>query len=242
MSWVKDSLTSSIGRKLVMGITGLFLIIFLLAHLAGNIPLLFDDDGAAFNAYAHFMKHNKLIVASEVILFGGFILHIYQGIQLYNANKGARTQKYAVSNNNPKVSTASKIMGPLGMIILIFLLLHLWDFFAFKYGWRGELEDFVINGEPILDADNHALPDLYKRVMAEFRNGWSHLIVYPLAMIAVAWHLIHGFQSAFQSLGVRHKKYTPLIKVVGYAYALVVPAAFALIPILIKALPMITSK
>jgi succinate dehydrogenase / fumarate reductase cytochrome b subunit len=204
MSWFKDSLTSSVGRKLVMGITGLFLITFLLAHLAGNIPLLLDDEGAAFNAYAHFMKHNKLIALSEVILFLGFIVHIYQGINLYRTNKAARTQKYAIPNKNPKVSKASKIMGPLGMIILIFLILHLYDFFAFKYGMRSaglQMKSYE-GGE--------AIPDLWSLVIVEFQTGIAHLIVYPLAMIAVSYHLLHGFQSAFQTLGARHKKIHPI--------------------------------
>ncbi len=235
MSWVKDSLTSSVGRKIVMGLTGLFLIIFLMAHLAGNIPLLFADGGEAFNNYAHFMKHNKLIVLSEVILFLGFIIHIYQGIYLYRTNKAARTQKYAVPHKNSKVSTASKIMGPLGMIILIFLIMHLWDFFAFKYGVRGPLVDAkLLDGSPLLDSDGNAIPDLFAQVIVQFQESIYSVFVYPVAMAAVSWHLIHGFQSAFQSLGWRHKKYTPLIQSVGFAYAILVPLAFAVIPILIK--------
>ena len=99
-----------------MSVTGLFLIIFLLTHLVGNVSLLFNDDGAAFNAYAHFMKHNPLIVASEFILFGGFIVHIVQGIALHLSNKKARKQGYVVPNKNSKVNPVSKIMGILGMI------------------------------------------------------------------------------------------------------------------------------
>ncbi len=235
MSWVKDSLTSSVGRKIVMGLTGIFLITFLMAHLAGNIPLLFADGGEAFNNYAHFMKHNKLIMLSEVILFGGFIIHIYQGIYLYRANSAARKQKYAVPHKNSKVSTASKIMGPLGMIILIFLIMHLWDFFAFKYGVRGPLVDAKLpDGSPLLDADGNAIPDLFVKVIVQFQESIYSVVFYPIAMAAVSWHLIHGFQSAFQSMGWRHKKYTPVIKSVGLVYAILIPFAFGIIPVLIK--------
>lgn len=224
MSWVKDALTSSIGRKLVMSLTGLFLIVFLVAHLAGNIPLLFKD-GEAFNQYAHFMKHNKLIVASEVILFLGFIFHIVQGILLYGKNKGARKVKYAVPNKNEKVSWTSKMMGPFGMVILVFLILHLWDFFAFKYGPR--------TGLAMVTYDGVEMPNLFARVIHEFQDEISHVIFYPICMIVVGLHLSHGFQSAFQSLGLNHKKYTPFIKGLGTAYSIIVPALFALIPILI---------
>ena len=122
MSWVKETFSSSLGKKLVMAITGLFLVQFLLVHLIGNFPLLLDDNGEAFNAYAHFMKHNKIIVISEVVLFLGFIFHIVQGIQLVFANKAARSQGYSVSHKNSKVNPMSKYMGPFGMVILVFLI------------------------------------------------------------------------------------------------------------------------
>ena len=224
MSWVKATLTSSIGKKLVMSITGIFLIGFLVAHLIGNISLL-SSTGDSFNGYAHFMKHNKLIVLSEVVLFLGFIFHIAQGLILEKGNRGARKQKYAVANKNEKVDWKSKYMGPFGVVILIFLLVHLWDFFRFKYAFPGGLVDVEVNGEMI--------PDLYGRVKAVYTSSILHVILYPLAMLVIGFHLAHGFQSAFQSLGLRHKKYTPLIKAVGTAYAVIVPLAFAAIPVLI---------
>lgn len=207
-----------------MAKTGLFLIIFLVVHLIGNITLLFED-GEAFNQYAHFMKHNKLIVASEVILFLGFLAHIVQGIALVMQNKAARKQGYAVPHKNEKVSWTSKMMGPLGVVILVFLILHLWDFFAFKYGIRTGLE--------LVSYDGVTMENLFGRVINEFKNEISHAIFYPLAMIVVGLHLSHGFQSAFQTFGLNHKKYTPIIKCLGLAYSIVVPLLFALIPIMI---------
>jgi succinate dehydrogenase / fumarate reductase cytochrome b subunit len=207
-----------------MSVTGLFLIGFLLAHLVGNIALL-SSTGDKFNAYAHFMKHNPLIVASEVVLFLGFLFHIVQGLVLESGNRSSRTQKYAVANNNPKVDWRSKYMGPFGVVILLFLLIHLWDFFRFKYVFPEGLADVLVDGE--------MLPDLYARVHEVYKGSILHVILYPLAMIVMGLHLGHGFQSAFQSLGLRHKKYSPLISLVGGGYAVVVPLSFAVIPVLI---------
>ena len=121
------------------------------------------------------------------------------------------------------------------MIILIFLIMHLWDFFAFKYGVRGPLADAkLLDGSPLLDSDGNAIPDLFAKVIVQFQESVYSVFVYPIAMAAVSWHLIHGFQSAFQSMGWRHKKYTPVIKTVGLVYAIIIPFAFGIIPVLIK--------
>lgn len=224
MSWITKI---SLGKKLIMALSGLFLILFLVGHLVGNIPLLYNDNGQAFNEYAHFMKHNKLIVVSEVIMFLGFLIHIAEGISLFLSNKKARNQGYAVANKNKKVNPFSKIMGPLGMILLIFLVLHLKDFFWFKY----------INPEGLKDIQYGAselIPNLYARVIHEFTDEWMiHLPIYILAMMALSFHLNHGFQSAFQSVGINHKKYTPAIKIAGLVYSILIPAAFAAIPLTI---------
>lgn len=226
MSWINKTLTSSIGRKLVMSITGLFLISFLVVHLIGNISLLYDDGGLAFNAYAHFMKVNPLIKAGEVILFLGFIVHIVQGLALYTSNKAARKQGYAVSHKHERVSWVSKAMGPLGIAILVLLIWHLYEFFRYKY--------FV--GADVLGVDAAGVTDMYKLVHHEFGDeGLFHVPMYCVFMLVIGFHLFHGFQSAFQTLGVNHPKYSPAIKMVGYAYAILVPLLFALIPILIFA-------
>ncbi len=207
-----------------MAITGLFLIQFLLVHLIGNFPLLLDDGGEAFNAYAHFMKHNKIIVVSEVVLFAGFLFHIIQGIQLVFANKSARAQGYAVPHKNDKVNPMSKYMGPFGMVILVFLIWHLMEFFSYKYFRADELLN-----------DAAGLPDLYDKVRGEFKGteGLVHIALYGVSMIIIAFHLNHGFQSAFQSIGWNHKKYTPIIKKLGTAYSIIVPALFVMVPVVI---------
>ena len=219
-------ITSSIARKFVMSITGLFLISFLLVHLVGNLTLLKCDGGNAFNEYAHFMKHNPLIAASEVVLFLGFILHIVQGIALVRINRAARPIQYAHKDNTETKSAYSKYMAQLGIIILILLIWHLWDFFSYKYfsDLRGGIGMVIIDGVE--------MPDLASIVYDEL-SELSHLIMYLVFMIVLALHLHHGFQSAFQSLGLNHKKYTPIIKKIGVAYAILVPLAFAIVPIAI---------
>lgn len=226
MSWVKETFSSSLGKKLVMAITGLFLVQFLLIHLIGNFSLM-SADGEAFNQYAHFMKHNKLIIASEFILFGGFLLHIIQGIQLVLSNKAARSQGYAVPHKNEKVNPMSKYMGPFGVVILVFLIWHLLEFFSYKYFRPGALDMVIYDGV--------SMPDLYSKVRHEFEGfeGLLHIVAYTIAMVVIAFHLNHGFQSAFQSLGANHKKYTPILKKLGTAYSIIVPALFVMVPVVI---------
>ena len=240
MSWVKNTLTSSLGQKLLMSISGLSLVIFLVVHLAGNFSLLLNN-GSAFNEYAHFMKANKLIVASEFGLFGMFFLHIIQGIMIAKKNAGARTQKYAVPHKNEKVSWKSKYMIHMGIVILAFFVLHLVDFFSFKYFREASLEamDFsnlayLKHQSWMVPFEGEMIPNLHAKVHEVYVNSYIHWIVYPISMLVIGFHLSHGFQSAFQTLGINHKKYTPAIKIVGNIYAVVVPLAFALIPLFIK--------
>ncbi len=211
-----------------MSLTGLFLIVFLIIHFIGNISLLYDDGGAAFNAYAHFMKHNVLIIIGEYVLFAGFLIHIIQGIVLVIQNKKARPVGYKVAHKNSKVLWTSKLMGPFGIVILIFLGLHLAQFFAYKY---------FLPIESISYEGGEEMSNLYQKVHALFQGDQSIIwvAVYSVSMLIISFHLSHGFQSAFQSLGWNHKKYTPFVKAVGLAYAILIPLAFALIPILIKA-------
>ena len=219
-------ITSSIARKFNMSITGLFLISFLLVHLAGNFALLKCDGGAAFNEYAHFMKHNPLIAAGEIVLFLGIILHVVQGIALYRQNKAARPQGYAYGDKAETKSAFSKYMAQLGMLILVLLIWHLWDFFSYKYfaDLRGGVDMVSVNGVEMVDMASIVYREL---------NELSHVIMYTVFMIVIGLHLHHGFQSAFQSLGLNHKKYTPIIQKVGVAYAILIPLAFAIIPIYI---------
>ena len=221
MSWLITFLRSSIGRKLVMSLTGLFLITFLLVHLIGNLQLLYNDGGEAFNIYAYFMTHNPLIKTVSYGLYFFILLHAVQGILLAVQNKSAKGSKYAVSKETPG-SWASKNMALLGILILAFIFLHMGDFWLKMK--MGQLDMVEYEGY------DYAVKDLYARVNMAFAELWI-VVCYLIGLAALAFHLIHGFGSAFQTLGLRHKKYTPLIHGVGVAYSILIPIGFAIIPL-----------
>lgn len=220
MNWFTKTINSSIGKKLLMALTGLFLIIFLAVHLAGNLQLMSSDGGRAFNIYAKFMTTNPLIKASSYILYAGFLAHIIWSIILSLNNKKAREENYAVVKSSAKVTWSSKNMGILGTIIFVFLVIHLRNFW-YEMHWGG------IN---TVEYDGEMYKDLYTVVAVSFSQLW-YVILYVVGMAGVGFHLYHGFQSAFQTLGVHNRKYMPAIKTVGIAYAIIVPGLFALIPI-----------
>lgn len=219
MSWFTNFLTSSIGRKLVMSLTGLFLIIFLLVHLIGNLQLLYNDGGVAFNIYAKFMTTNPLIKASSYLLYTGILLHAILGVLIWRKNVAAKGQGYAVSTSQ-NASFASKKMGWLGTIIFVFLVLHLIQFWLKTK--MGTLAPVNYEGEEY--------NDLYAPVAFVFSQWW-YVLIYIFSMIVIGLHLNHGFQSSFQTLGLNHKKYTPLIEFLGKAYSILIPLGFAMIPI-----------
>jgi succinate dehydrogenase / fumarate reductase cytochrome b subunit len=218
MSWLSDTLTSTIGRKLVMSLTGLFLISFLIVHLSGNFQLLAGDGGLAFNAYAKFMTTNPVIKTLSYGLYAGFLLHIIMSLVLVYKNKQARPVGYEKVKGSANSSWASRNMGFLGFIILLFLVIHLRNFW-YEMHWGG------------ISMDEAGNKDLYAVVNATFGEWW-YVALYVVCMIGLAFHLSHGFSSAFQTLGINHKKYTPFIKKVGVLFAILIPAAFASIPLI----------
>lgn len=224
VNWFSKFISSSIGQKVIMSLTGLFLITFLLVHLVGNFQLFFDDGGQAFNQYAYFMTGNPAIKTISYGLYAFILLHAYMGIRLWLRNKKARgATRYAVKVDRlaGENSVSAVYMGSLGTIILVFILLHLWQFWLkMKLG--------VV--EPVTYAEYESIDNLYILVEQAFGNP-IYVAIYVLAMVVIAFHLWHGFQSAFQTLGLNHKKYTPLIKAVGKVYSVLVPAGFAAIPI-----------
>jgi len=223
MNWIINFFTSSIGMKIVMSLTGLFLISFLPIHLIGNLQLLKSDGGEAFNTYAYFMTNNPLIKFTSYGLYFFILLHAFQGILLEVMNKKAKSTKYLVKTNTNK-SWASNNMALLGILIFAFLCIHMGDFW-FK---------MKMNRLPLIDTyagyEGMGLKDLYTRVSVAFKQLWI-VIAYLVGLFALAFHLMHGFQSAFQTLGINHKKYTPIIKFLGMAYSILIPLGFAIIPI-----------
>ncbi len=219
MNWLVNALTSTIGRKILMALTGIFLILFLVVHLAGNLQLLKDDGGVAFNKYSEFMGHNLLIQTISKVNFALILIHIIVSVLLTIRNRKARgvVGYYTVNNSS---TWSSRNMGILGSVILIFLAIHLQAFyFRAKFGYMD-----------VVSYDGVEYEDMYKAVKEAFAQLWI-VIIYVVSMIGLAFHLSHGFQSAFRTIGVNHPKYTPFIKGLGLAFSIIVPAAFALIPV-----------
>ncbi|MBB4077911.1 succinate dehydrogenase / fumarate reductase cytochrome b subunit [Lewinella aquimaris] len=225
VGWFGKFLTSSIGQKIIMSLTGLFLITFLVVHLIGNLQLILgNDDGYAFNSYAYFMTNNPVIKTTSYLLYAFIILHAIQGLLLWSQNRKARgDQKYAVKVDRTAGGSKSSIyMGSLGMVILAFIIVHMVQFWG-QMHFSDSIGPFTAEGY-------EGAKDLYALVAATYENI-GMVIFYVVAMVFIAFHLWHGFQSAFQTLGLNHKKYTPLIKAVGYVYSVLVPLGFAIIPI-----------
>ena len=220
MNWFTQTFSSTVGRKIIMSITGLFLCSFLVVHLIGNLQLFNNDGGAAFNIYSRFMGTNPIIRTMEIVLLLGFLFHIYDAIVITRRNKAARPIGYVNSHPEENSTWASRNMGLLGTVILVFLIIHLWTFFV--PARFGGLEGVVIED---VEYDN-----LYLKVVQSFQIWW-YVALYVISMVALAYHLIHGFQSAFQSLGLDHKKYTPFIQKFGYAFSVIVCLGFAIIPL-----------
>lgn len=202
-----------------MALTGLFLVTFLVAHLAGNLQLLdMSPQGQLkFNAYARFMTTFPLVKAVSYLLYFSILFHAFDGILLAVQNRQARPVRYVKENAGANRSWASNNMALLGVLILVFLVIHMKGFW-YEMHW----------GPIGTDADGNK--DLYTVVAAAFSQLW-YVSLYVVMMAVLALHLLHGFQSAFQSLGLNHPRYTPVIKNVGVFFAVVVPVLFALIPV-----------
>ncbi len=207
-----------------MSLTGLFLIVFLVVHLTGNLQLLAGDDGKAFNLYAYFMTTNPLIKTVSYLLYAGILLHAIQGWILWQKNRKARgSQRYAVKVNRVAGtnSFAASNMAWLGTIIFVFIVVHMYQFWL----------QMKLGATPMATYDGKTVKDLYALVSVTYQN-LGFVIFYVVSMVVIAYHLLHGFQSAFQTLGINHRKYTPFIKGVGIAYAILIPLGFASIPII----------
>ena len=219
---MSNILGSSIAKKLIMSLAGIFLIIFLLVHLGINLSLILSDTREGFNKAAHFMAGNWVIKILEIVLFGGFLLHMFYGVYLQIQNWMARPNRYKKENYS-QTSFFSKFMIHTSVIITIFLVIHMIDFY-FKSRFFGEVPNVIYGGKEY--------PDMGILVIEKFKI-LSFVLIYIASFLILAFHLFHGFQSAFQTLGLNHKVYTPIIKSLGIIYTLLVTAGFILIPIYI---------
>lgn len=208
-------LSSSIGKKYTMGITGLGLSVFVLTHMLGNILLFVGPE--AYNSYSHALTSNKGIYLAELGLLVLFLAHMSFGLRLTIENKLARGNRFNLTTNNDKgVSFASKTMVYHGGVLFLFTIYHL---ITFKFGPH---YDVSYNGV--------TMRDIHRLVVEVFQSP-AYVIGYVICMMALWVHLHHGFQSAFQSLGFNHPRYLPTIKKIGYAYAALVGIGFALQPL-----------
>lgn len=220
MATIVNIFSQTIGKKLIMALTGLFLILFLTGHLVGNLILIFvDDGGLAFNEYAKFMTTSPIVKVLSYTTYISIIFHVIFSIVLTMYNRKARPVKYEYNKPSENSVWTSRNMGILGTIILIFLVIHLRSFWYEMH--FGGIQ--MMDGHP-------DLKDLYPVVTAAFDKAW-YVILYVLSMVMLGFHLSHGFQSAFQTLGLNNESYSPLIQKLGLGYAIVVPALFAIIPI-----------
>lgn len=210
-------LTASIGRKFVMSLSGLFLVVFIAVHLGLNLLLIFDNSGELFNEGAHFMATNPLIKVMEPILGLGFLIHIVWSFFLEYQNWKARPVKYAKKNMSGASSWASRNMLVLGGLVLVFLVLHIMDFF------------WVIKFKPE-EIEQLAKGD-YDLVAGLFKTSIFACILYIVGGVLLGIHLSHGFWSAFQTLGLNNKHWLNRWKVIGTIYAILVAVGFAVIPL-----------
>lgn len=215
-NWVSTLFTSSIGKKLSMALTGLFLISFLVIHASINGMIFYNDRGVTFTHWAHFMATNPVIRTIEIVLVLGFIIHIAQGLILWWQNRKARgTERYELTNH-PKQSTwYSRRMTLLGTLILFFLVVHTSNF------WIPNRTSQFVTGEEL---------PLYEMMLVEFKNP-IQVSIYLLGCISLGWHLLHGFESTFQTLGINHLKYNRLISLTGATFSILISVLFALMPL-----------
>ncbi|MBT3981020.1 MAG: succinate dehydrogenase cytochrome b subunit [Bacteriovoracaceae bacterium] len=208
-------LQSSIGKKQVMALTGLALCGFLVVHLLGNLLIFVGPK--AFNSYAHALITNPLIIPMEAGLALLFFSHIALGVKLTAENKKARPKSYYMKTNSGRGATfASSTMPITGVIILVFLVLHLINF---RFG---EFIGATYNGVD--------MRDLYIPVVQHFSNP-AVVLWYLFAHLALAVHVSHGLASAVQSFGFSHPRYSPILKIIAKAYAFVIFVGFSSIPV-----------
>lgn len=208
-----------------MALTGLFLCLFLVVHLAGNLQLLdaSPEGRLKFNAYAKFMTTFPVVKVMSYVLYFSILFHAFDGILLAIQNRQARPSRYVKEKPAANRTWYSGQMALLGTLLLVFIVMHMKHFW-YEMHW----------GDLPVDAEGNT--DLFAVVAAAFQQP-LYVVFYVGSMIVLGFHLLHGFQSAFQSLGLNHPRYTPIIKNVGVFFGVVVPILFALIPVWMFAFP-----
>lgn len=208
---------ASISKKVITALAGLFLMSFLAVHMTANLMMIKPDDGQTFKAVVHFLSTNPLVQAMEIVLFSGFLIHILLGLIVTFRNWAARPVGYKVAQKS-NTSFMSKYMFHTGVIIFVFLALHLWHFFAIKIGWAPK---------PDIMNDGH---DFYPLAVVLFQQPLFS-VFYLVSFVFLGVHLNHALQSGFQTLGLNHNKYTPGVKIFSAIYSVIIALGFSLIPL-----------
>jgi len=205
--------STSVGRKLLMGLSGLFLCSFLVVHLYINLFILKGDTGQTFDAYAEFMATYPLVRPVEIVLFAGFLLHMILGVWLWYVNRKVRPRGYAVNRAADTSTLSSRVMWITGGVVLLFLVVHVNAFFI--------TSRFLPHDQT-----------MYEIVRDAFQSP-ATVAFYLLALVFLAYHLRHGWQSSFQTFGLLNGKYKGLIEAIGVVFWLLLPLGFASIPVVV---------
>jgi succinate dehydrogenase / fumarate reductase, cytochrome b subunit len=213
MSKFTNFYTSSVGRKLIVGLTGFFLCAFLAFHLYINLFLFKQDTGETFNTYSEFLATYPLLRPIEIVLFLLFIVHAIYALWTWYLNRRARPVGYAVLRASDNSKLSSRITFITGTIVLLFLVVHINTFFVQSRFFAAEQS-----------------LTMFQRVAGAFSNPWYDAF-YVVALVFLGYHLRHGFQSAFQTFGLRSAKYQRLIDIVGIIFWLLIPLGFAAMPL-----------
>ncbi len=261
MSGSTQTLSTSIGKKLIMSLTGLFLCLFLIVHLSGNFQLFKDDSGLAFNDYSHFMTHFPPIKVVSYLLYLTIIGHSIYALILTIKNRKARPVNYAMAPKSPSI-WSSRNMGILGSFLLLFIVIHMGNFW-FSYHkdewfknhsgpkmpfkeYRTDLKTGKLvsakqlpQGEyeyaKYVDVNAQQEITIAKDLQAQVIFSFSsplYVLFYVIAMGSLSFHLLHGFQSSWQTMGMNHRKYKPIVNQIGiWLFAVIIPIGFAAMPI-----------
>lgn len=204
--------TSSLGKKYLMSVTGLYVSIFLVIHLLGNLLLLIPDDGKTFLDYAHSLENSLFIQFNRILLLLSLLIHFVTAVRLSIQNYLARGAiRYKVYNAAANTSFASRYVLISALLVLLFLILHLFSFsIPYTLGFTDK--------------------NLYELVIEKFKNPY-YASIYVFSMLFLSLHLSHGFSSLFQSVGVRDSKFLDIIRFLAFILSYVVPFSFALLSI-----------
>ena len=211
MSWIRRTLSSSVGKKYVMAASGLLLVGFLVAHLLGNLLIYSGENGSAFDSYAHTLESSPLLPLAEIGLGLLFVVHIAMALRVSFQNREARSQGYAVRASLGKRTLASGSMLVTGLVVLVFVIIHLYDFRI---------------GKLLVEPQSSLAALVRQRLATPLGAG-----IYLVGVAALSLHVRHAFRSAFQSLGVNHPHWNPALEKAGIAAAILFGLGFASFPI-----------